>query len=990
MADSTNDVRSSRSIADVSRASMQNADPVNVPRYARGHLSRDFDDYNVHQQIQIEKETLKFLRKSKKFKRPPQSIRITGANVMEEAEKLELFSKFETTLLEHQIKKKEKQLAELKNKSENVPYLKLSSVDRKKLVRHYMKKLKFYAIQDDTKWKNWPKKLLTSNKVIDKKTRNFKKRQKRRARRTKRDSKEALESGSVVILVDEDVPDGAIALLGKGIGFVPTPEIDKSEERLHMRQTINRVFVESRKRCTEEYVIDSEAIPSQLRNVSYSLRTPAPDKQVNTIVERLVAAHDAALLHTREKKAQRSNLSKDESDGLKWIKEMTIKGKISVVQADKGGAILIVRPELLRKKVLEKLENPQLYTKLTNNPLNDLKKELFDLWKIGKMRKFVSEKMAYEVVGVTENNNMSTHPRFKPGESYFYPLLKIHKVPKVDLLPGVEPPARLVTSLRHGIAKRSDVFLADRFLKPLEKDYCKDLLRDTSDALRWLDTADREISSETKKTINCFTFDFKSLYDSLEPNLVKEAIKKAMDSCRSEWSTDLCNWILSLIDFSLRSSVAKYEGSWWKQNNGIPTGGSLCVQLANITVYYVMSTKVYNLPNMMVDMKSIKRYIDDGGGFHLGNEDQFKGWIDEVNRIIGVLGLHIDEWNYRRNSEFINLLDILYCFDVDGVLQTDLYIKETDSRAYLNFGSAHPNHTFSGNVYSQSLRLRRIINSDQRLQARLTELKDVFVRARYPSKMVTEITNKVQNSARNIAEQAKQEEDCDKILVVSTYGADQNIVDVVKESEKSFKQTQSFRNQHGTLFKFVKKVGPSLRTQTNNLKNQALGTMKGCAKQCNGRGCKTCSMLIKTPFVMIGNKKVKLMNGSCKTFNLCYLALCEICSKPYTGRTVTELHNRTSGHRSCYKEILKKSQENKLDDIDSSSDLYQLGLHLHLDHGFTDPNAFDRYMKFGILDIVNPKDIDKKEYKWMHKLNTFQPMGINTEYPFGIPLLGQN
>ena len=67
-----------------------------------------------------------------------------------------------------------------------------------------------------------------------------------------------------------------------------------------------------------------------------------------------------------------------------------------------------------------------------------------------------------------------------------------------------------------------------------------------------------------------------------------------------------------------------------------------------------------------------------------------------------------------------------------------------------------------------------------------------------------------------------------------------------------------------------------------------------------------------------------------------------------------------------------------------------LGMHLHFDHGLTDPNAFDRNMEFGILDIVNPADIEAKEYKWKHKLNTFHPVGINIEYPFGIPYLGQN
>ena len=64
---------------------------------------------------------------------------------------------------------------------------------------------------------------------------------------------------------------------------------------------------------------------------------------------------------------------------------------------------------------------------------------------------------------------MSTLPRFKPGAAYFYPMLKIHKMKKDELIPGVEPPARLVTSLRDGVAKRSDVFLAEHFLKDLEK-----------------------------------------------------------------------------------------------------------------------------------------------------------------------------------------------------------------------------------------------------------------------------------------------------------------------------------------------------------------------------------------------------------------------------------------------------------------------------------------------------------------------------------------
>ena len=325
------------------------------------------------------------------------------------------------------------------------------------------------------------------------------------------------------------------------------------------------------------------------------------------------------------------------------------------------------------------------------------------------------------------------------------------------------------------------------------------------------------------------------------------------------------------------------------------------------------------------------------------------------------------------------------------MLQTDLYRKETDSQAYLNFFSAHPNHTFSGNVYSQSLRLRRIINSREKLELRLAELAEAFKKAGYPENMINNITQKVLNSDRDISLKERQELDVnEKIIVVSTFEADEEIVKTVKESEENFKRTQSFRNQSGPLFKFVKKVGPNLKSNLNQLKKQALGTKRGKASMCGGRGCKTCRLLMRNPTTTVGGKKIKLMEGTCKSRNIIYLAQCQICEKPYTGRTVQQLQKRTKGHRHCYRELLKKIDDDNLQDIDTDSDLWMLGLHLHLDHGLTNPDAFDQHIKFGILDVVNPTEIEKKEYAWMHRINSFQPIGINIEYPFGIPYLGQN
>ena len=58
----------------------------------------------------------------------------------------------------------------------------------------------------------------------------------------------------------------------------------------------------------------------------------------------------------KKNQIQITNLSKEELKGLKWLEEKTRENEICVIEADKGGAILIVYPELLRKKTLEKLK----------------------------------------------------------------------------------------------------------------------------------------------------------------------------------------------------------------------------------------------------------------------------------------------------------------------------------------------------------------------------------------------------------------------------------------------------------------------------------------------------------------------------------------------------------------------------------------------------------------------------------------------------------
>ena len=481
--------------------------------------------------------------------------------------------------------------------------------------------------------------------------------------------------------------------------------------------------------------------------------------------------------------------------------------KIAITPADKGGSILIVDPQMLRKKTLEKLEDPNVYRKLETDPLPELRDKLFNLWVYGKEQCFISPEEAKLVMGISNNrkedsteptNRPSTAPRFKPGKSYFYPSLKVHKLKKDELVPGVEPPVRLISALHDGISKRSDVYIAAKFLRDLEKDYCADLLTDNTDALQWLDNIDKEFPAPEKMQFKSYTYDFKALYDSLNPDLVVEALQHAMNTCRSPWSPELMTWIIDLVKLSLKSSIGTFQDTWYEQINGVPTGGSLCVQLANMTVFYILNKYVYSDSVLMKDVATTKRYIDDGAGHFKGTIRQFHAWIKRVNDIISPFGLNIDEFQIENTGTYVNFLDIKFMFDEQGDLQTDLYIKETDSRSYLHFTSSHPNHVFSGTVFSQCLRLRRIINSTDRLKVQLEELKSAFLESGYPKTMIDNIAAKALRTERILERKVKPIKEPltsvppSPMLVVSSYGSDDSLMSVVRKYEPHLQRTRSF------------------------------------------------------------------------------------------------------------------------------------------------------------------------------------------------------
>ena len=83
----------------------------------------------------------------------------------------------------------------------------------------------------------------------------------------------------------------------------------------------------------------------------------------------------------------------------------------------------------------------------------------------------------------------------------------------------------------------------------------------------------------------------------------------------------------------------------------------------------------------------------------------------------------------------INFLDVMVSIG-EGITETDLYAKHTDSHQYLLLSSCHPFYCKKGISYSQALRLNRICSNNEFFDKRYNDLEKYLLQRDYSQNMV--------------------------------------------------------------------------------------------------------------------------------------------------------------------------------------------------------------------------------------------------------------
>ena len=357
-------IKSSARMTEVSQSAVPNNVMVN-------RRNRPMPPQNLIQIIQVEKYRLNFLRNCRKLKRPPQSLRCSGAYALTNEKKLKLFAKLETNILEIAINEKQCQINQLQEELNelSITLPNLSRMQTKSWYNHFDTKIKFYKSQEEKKWIDWPKK----NESQYSKNRNKRRKVIKRQKTLRKKAMSIIENKQVRVLIEEEIPDEAIVVLGKGLGFVPTPKANQEELRLDARRVTNeiseRMRINEHEKSTSNTKNENDNTNtngdintpkelhklSKLKHINYSknsyvIKDVATKQAVETINCKM-----NALKPIKTSKDVPTNLSNLEQKGLKWLQEKTSKMEIVVTQADKGGSILIVPPSLMENKIKEKI-----------------------------------------------------------------------------------------------------------------------------------------------------------------------------------------------------------------------------------------------------------------------------------------------------------------------------------------------------------------------------------------------------------------------------------------------------------------------------------------------------------------------------------------------------------------------------------------------------------------------------------------------------------
>jgi hypothetical protein len=752
-------------------------------------------------------------------------------------------------------------------------------------------------------------------------------------------------------LSNEEVPDAAYVFLSKGLGYVPSQKVDVHDLKYDTNEFIRKLSWKAFFKANPELETNdlSGGIHRDIKvsGFTYPTFTSPLLEEVKTKLYGWIANHTASN--------PKANLSPMELRGRKWVLDNLKDKKIFVTKADKGGSTLIMNFADVKAAIENELFNKNKFMELettANEQLDYVKQEVKSMSIHLEEKGLITSRDKTLITGLNNNNRPKLAPEYQPEPPYSYPLFKIHKLSSMDIENKVVPPSRLVHASKFGPLYRMEKWCSPHLTK-ISREFCEEeFILDTGDLIKDLEELNNSKTLENEN-VNLFTLDVEKLYPSIQPELALQAIKETL---AADKTTDkkTKTAIEHFIRLSFENSYVTYQDKCFKSKIGIPTGGSLSRQIADIFLHWILFIKMTPKLSAIQAILFWKRFIDDCLGVWRGTKRSFLNFVNKLNSETVKYGIKfpINEIQFGKS---VNMLDITAYLDENNVIHYRGFTKPTDAKRYLNPRSFHPQSIFNSIPFSQMLRTIRNNSKEETRSKEIEQCVAHFEASGYDVKKLNEMKDKAINSTPSTNNIPSETDTL--VFPVHFFDGVSDFKSVVHSLKTEFQQLIG-----DTRIIFALKKNSSIGNRVVQNKKLSFPDNTTNNQHCNGRGCRQCRQVNDQTKVIINGIPLRIPRHlNCKDKNIIYLWICKLCGakESYFGRTTQECHNRTSGHRGCFNE--EKWEKSALSM--HAREVHQRQFSLDI-------------FSVAVIKKVSPQNLRREEFKHIDKFRT-NSLGLN-------------
>ena len=592
------------------------------------------------------------------------------------------------------------------------------------------------------------------------------------------------------------------------------------------------------------------------------------------------------------------NLPPNERKALEELRKAVKNNIISVVESDKTGRVYLLDPED-KKSLMDKELQSASYQPTTDNRnsmLDKVKTLVIKLWDIGA----ISEENLRAISGVKAETMDTTkvYAEFYKKQNFCSSviLLKDHKLNELPTKQTIcNVPVRLVIANSSSPTSKLAGWLS-LIIKSFLNRIDSEILKDTVNLLQKIEDDSIVTQLNSKKKTNFHsTIDVEKLYPSLNANLINDAFLWFFKKY-TNLSVPVINLMVEAVLLVIKEEIFMHDRSLFKIAVGIPTGSKVSVEIANITLMYVIESVNANLGRHQPPFKRIYRFIDDIYLLIQGPKSKCSSYLEKfMQEFTTFSGLNLTTEGLKTVDESINFLDVNLQFK-NGKWETSEYVKKLKPLKYIHFRSNQPKQTMKSIIKGEATRVRRLCSSNMEYIKSLQRIGTRCINSGYPSKMVWDILKQAKWWNRDINYKTKEKNTDDKQTVALILPYHKDVYEKTKAKTK-----EKFNNlnvRHADKLKLV--VGYRNTTSLKQLllpPKETINENPACKRK---NVCPICH-----------NRNPETSQLNCGDSGI-YRITCKNCQQCYVGKTTTSFYDRITKHRST--RVQEDSQYHTQDD----------------------------------------------------------------------------